>query len=230
MLEVWIDYQGLVGKEDQDGVLEALGTFAKLGAVGGLAGANVDPAQASISLATSDFAAQSSHLVYQHVHIDPASVFILLNMIHWIHLEVIPVKSVRLAWAAIRTMKNPMEIQFPGEWSRLSVPLEVGELLDDIDIDIEFDKPEPTDVTARVVDAMSMWLLASHRGAYADDAFNPSKTAIYLGPDVMNVSSNRIIWFIEILRCNASALDGLINLLEWVHRHVAPIRQVSIGP
>ena len=151
-------------------------------------------------------------------------------MIHWIHLEVIPVKNVHLAWPVIRTMKNPMEIQFPREWSRLSFPLEVGELLDDIDVDIEFDKPEPRDVTDRVVDAMSMWLLASHRGAYADDAFNPSKTAIYLGPDVMNVSSDRIIWFIEILRCNTSALDGLINLLEWVHRRVAPIRQVTLGP
>lgn len=75
-----------------------------------------------------------------------------------------------------------------------------------------------------------MWLLSTHRGAYADDVFDPSKSAVFLGPDVMDVSPMRIIWLIEIMRCNESALDGLINLLEWVHQRLARISHVEIGP
>ena len=132
---------------------------------------------------------------------------ILLNMIHWVHLEVVRVQEVRLAWPAIQKVKDPLRIQFPGQWTQLSFPLDIGELLDDIDVEIKLGNTQASDVTAKIVDTMSIWLLASHRSAYADDFFNPSKSAIYLGPDVMDVSSDRIIWFIEIMRCDSSALS-----------------------
>jgi len=106
----------------------------------------------------------------------------------------------------------------------------IGELLDDIDVTVRFRQPQDETTIKRVVDAMSAWLLATHRGAYADDSFDPSKTAVFLGPDVMNLSPERVIWFIEVLRCNESALDGLVNVLEWVHQRVAPISQVEMGP
>jgi hypothetical protein len=123
-----------------------------------------------------------------------------------------------------------MAIQFPEQWPQLSFRLDIGDLLDDIDVVIEFHEPQNDDVIERIVETMAVWLLATHRGAYADDAFDPSKSAVFLGPDVMDVSPNRIIWFIEIMRCNESALDGLLNLLEWVHQRVARISRVEMGP
>ena len=108
--------------------------------------------------------------------------------------------------------------------------MDIGDLLDDIDVVIDFVEPQDDKVIERIVEIMSVWLLATHRGAYADDSFDPSKSAVFLGPDVMDVSPNRIVWFIESLRCNESALDGLINLLDWVHQRVARITHVEIGP
>ncbi len=69
--------------------------------------------------------AQDSHWVFREVRIDPASLYVLLNMIHYIHLEDIPVKMVRIAWPAISHLKDPLAIQFPDRWSQLSFRLNI---------------------------------------------------------------------------------------------------------
>jgi hypothetical protein len=229
-LEVMIDFQAPVNDDAKQGMLEVMTTFAKLGAIGGLAGHNYDPGQTSLTLETSQIMSQGSHWVFQNVRIDPVSVFILLNMIHYIHMEDAPLTMVRIAWPAVSQLKDPMAIQFPERWPHLSFPVDIGNLLDDIDVDIKFNEPQENDVIQRIVETMSVWLLATHRGVYADDAFDPSESAVFLGPDVMDVSPDRIIWFIEIMRCNDSALDGLLNVLEWVHQRVARISRVEMGP
>jgi hypothetical protein len=230
MLDVMIDFQTPVSDDSKQGVLEVMKAFAKLGAIGGLAGTNCDPGQSGLFLETSQIIGQQSHWVFQDVRIDPASVFILLKMIHYVHMEDAPIAMVRITWPAVSELKHPAALRFPGRWTQLSFGLEIGDLLDDIDVDIKFSEHQENKVIERIVETMSVWLLATHRGAYADDAFDPSKTAVFLGPDVMDVSPGRIIWFIEIMRCNESALDGLLNLLEWVHQNVARISRVEIGP
>jgi hypothetical protein len=229
-MEVIIDYQTSADDNAKQGVQEVMTTFAKLGATGGLAGHICDPGQAGLNLKTNLITLQGGHWVFHDVRIDPASVFILLNMIHYIHLEEIPVKFARIVWPAITQLIDPMAIQFPERWSQLSFGLDIGDLLDDIDVVIEFEKSQDDELIEQIVETMSVWLLATHRGAYADDGFDPSKSAVFLGPDVMDVSPNHIIWFIEILRCNESALDGLLNLLEWVHQKMARISYVEMGP
>lgn len=229
-LEAWVEFSSAVDDDAKDGLVEAMSTFAKLGAAGALSGAGLDPGQAGAILARRGFARREGHCTFQDVRIAPASICVLLNMLHWVHLEVKPVSKVRISWLAIGQLADPLAVQFPEQWPRPSFRLNIGGLLGNIDVNIEFDKPQSQESADSVVKAMSIWLLSSHRGAYADNDFDPSKSAIYLGPDVMEVSPDRIIWFIEVMRCNGSALYGLINLLEWVHQKIAPIRYVEIGP
>jgi hypothetical protein len=229
-LEVWIDFQTSVGGESRVGVLEVMTTFAALGASGGLSGSTLNPARSSIKLDLSQLDNASGHWLFQDVLIDPASVCILLNMIHWAHLEMVPVGKARLALPANRAPSNPLEVQFPGLWPQLSFGLEVGELLGDIDLDIELEQPQPDETIKQIVETMSIWLLATHRGAYADDSFDPSLSRVYLGPDVMAVKPQRITWFIDTMRCHEGALDGMLNLLDWVGRKIARIRHVELGP
>lgn len=229
-MEVSIDFQTPIGDDAKEGVLEVVKTFEKLGATGGLAGEKCDPGQSNLTLEASHITAQGSRWVFQDVRIAPASVFVLLNMIHYVHMEEIPVKMVRIVWPILSQLIDPMAIQFPEQWPQLSFRLDIGDLLDDIDVDIKFEKSHDDELSERIIETMSVWLLATHRGAYSDDAFDPSKSAVFLGSDVMDVSPDRIIWFIEIMRCNESALDGLLNLLEWVHQKVARISHVEMGP
>jgi hypothetical protein len=228
-LEVWIDFQAPVAGKASVGVLEIMTAFAALGASGGLSGSTINPGRASINLAVSQLNGASGHWVFRDVLIDRRSICILLNMIHWAHLEMIPVRRARLAWPQGGLPSDPLALQFPELWPRLSFSLNIGDLLGDIDLDIELEQPQTDEVTSRIVNTMSHWLLATHRGAYADDSFDPSKSRVYLGPDVMSVKHQRIIWFIETLRGDESALDGILNLLEWVSQKIARVRHVELG-
>jgi hypothetical protein len=229
-LEVWIDFQTSVNDEARVGVLEIMTTFAALGSSGCLSGSTINPGRASINLEVSQLKGTSGHWVFRDVSIDPASVCILLNMIHWAHLEMVPVRRARLAWPEKKFPSDPLEIQFPELWQQLSYLLDIGDLLGDIDLDIELEHPQTKEVTERIVNTMAMWLLATHRGAYADESFDPAESRVYLGPDVMSVKPQRITWYIDTMRCNDSAIDGLLNLLEWVSQKLAPIRHVELGP
>lgn len=229
-LEVWIDFQSSLSDETRVAVAEIMTTFAALGASGGLSGSNLDPGRASINLGVSKLNGTSGHWIFQEVLIDPSSICILLNMIHWLHLEMVAVRSVRLTWPARKMPSDPLAIQFPELWPQLSYSLKVGDLQGDIDLDIEIEQPQTEEVTERIVNTMAMWLLATHRGAFANDAFDPSESRVYLGPDVMSVTSHRIIWFIDTLRCDESSLDAILNLLEWVSQKIARIRHVELGP
>ena len=97
-LEVWIDFERSVGDEAAVGVREVMTTFAALGSTGGLAGEQFDPAKTSMKLTASQLSNFAGHWIFEDVLIDPASSCILLNMIHWVHLEMVPVQQVRLAW------------------------------------------------------------------------------------------------------------------------------------
>jgi hypothetical protein len=229
-LDVALYFQVVAGDEIRQRVQEVLTTFARLGAVGGLAGRDVDPAQPGLTLESGQVDEHSALWRFRDVHIDPNSLQILANMVHYVHLEDVPLQLARFGWSNEQVPSIQSDARFPEAWRRPSFHLEIGDLLDDIDLVVELQEPQSEETLARIIDAMSMWLLATHRGAYADESFGPSDTAVFLGPDVMQVSPNRIVWFIEILRCNEGALDGLLNVLEWAHHNVTPISRVEIGP
>jgi hypothetical protein len=229
-MEVVLEFRSIAADEAQRGVREVLGAFAGLGAVGGLAGRALDPGRSGLTVEDGRVDAERSVWSFRDVHIDPAALFILANMLHYVHLEDVPLRLARVRWPGAAEFDGPSVVEFPEQWRNPSFGLEIGDLLDDIELDIEFVTPQDEATLAKVVDAMSAWLLATHRGAYADDAFDPAKTAVFLGPDVMSVAPERIVWYIEIMRCNESALDGLLNVLEWAHQNVAPISRVELGP
>jgi len=230
IMEVTIIFAVPIDAAIERNVSEVLLAFARLGTSGGLAGKFDNPALSTLALIRSEFTPLKSQWIFSETHIDQASICILLNMIHYVHLEDAPVAGVRIEWQEIHSIKDPFALTFPGLWPHFSFQLKFGDMLDDIDLAVRFLMPQDRDVLDLVVNTMAAWLLTTHRGGYADESFSPSKTAVFLGPDVMNVSSKEIIWYIENMRCNESALYGLINSLEWVHSKIASIKAVEVGP
>ncbi|MER8528443.1 MULTISPECIES: hypothetical protein [unclassified Mesorhizobium] len=212
------------------GIADVLKAFQGLAECGGLAGETHNPGMARALVSTTELREKTVSATFRDIVVDPASLFILANMLHWLHEKKIPLQRVSVLWPANERVVSTDEPQFPGPWPRYSYDVEIGDLIDDIDLEIELTAPQPKAVTDRVVDALSAWLLATHRGGFANEMFKPEESVIFLGPDVMNVEADYIAWFIEIMRTDESALDSLLNLLEWVHQNVAPIRTVSLGP
>jgi hypothetical protein len=151
-------------------------------------------------------------------------------MIHYIHLEDSPLSSVHIAWPNLGHIPDPQVLRFPGQWPKLSYRLQIESLVNDFDVVVGLSARQQEVVLKKVIDVMSGWLLACHRGAYADETFDPSSSAVFLGPDVMDVTPDRIVWFIDAMRCNEAALNGLFNVLEWAHQNVTPISYVEAAP
>jgi hypothetical protein len=229
-LEIALDFAAPAGDEARRRVEEVLTSFGGLGAVGGFAGRDIDPGRSGLTLDEQRTGPWGAVWRYRDVRIDPASLFIAANMVHYIHLEDVPLRLARILCSDEVPPGRPNVVHFPELWRRPSFRLDFGDLLDDLDVVVRLQVPQTPDRLARIVDAMSAWLLATHRGAYADDSFDPSETAVFLGPDVMDVRPDCIVWYIDIMRCNENAVDGLLNVLEWAHQHVAAIASVEVGP
>ncbi|WP_320231426.1 hypothetical protein [Mesorhizobium montanum] len=212
------------------GITDVWKAFQGLAECGGLSGETHDPGLARALVRTIDLRERTVSAAFRDVIIDPASLFVLANMLHWLHEKIIPLQRATILWPAHERVVRTDEPQFPDPWPRYSFELEIGELIDDIDLEIELTAPQPKAVTDQVVDALSAWLLATHRGGFANEMFKPEESIVFLGPDVMNVEADYVAWFIKIMRADESALDSLLNVLEWVHQNVAPIRSVSLGP
>lgn len=212
------------------GIADVWKAFQGLAEYGGLAGETNDPGLARALARTTYLKERTASATFRDIAVDPASLFVLVNMLHWLHGKIIPLQGASISWPSNERVVRTDEPQFPGPWPRYSYELEIGDLTDDIDVEIELAAPQPKAVTDRVVDALSAWLLATHRGGFANEMFKPEESVVFLGPDVMNVEADYVAWFIEIMRADESALDSMLNVLEWVHQNVAPIRAVSLGP
>ncbi len=209
---------------------EIMITFAALGASGALGGLETDPLRSHLHLADERISQRRGRWLFAGVEIDPRSLWILLNMIQWLHQKMVAVLRVVVAWPENRRPHDMEMLEYPELWQEPPFELEFGDMLGDIDLAIDFESAQPKAVTDRVVHMMSNWLLATHRGAYANDSFDPAESRVYLGPDVMTVTPSRVVWYIESMRCDEGALDGLLNLLVRVNHDVAAIRRVEVGP
>ncbi|AZO71122.1 hypothetical protein [Mesorhizobium sp. M1D.F.Ca.ET.043.01.1.1] len=212
------------------GIADIWRAFQGLAECGGLSGAMHDPGLARALVCTTDLKETTVRASFRDLVVDPAGLFVLANMLHWLHEKIIPLQRATILWPANERVVRTDEPQFPDPWPHYSFELEIGDLIDDIDLEIELMAPQPKAITDRVVDTLSDWLLATHRGGFANEMFKPAESIVFLGPDLMNIEADYVAWFIEAIRADESALDSLLNVLEWIHQNVAPIRSVSLGP
>ncbi len=154
---------------------DVIGAFAKLSAIGGLAGERLDPASARKTEAQTRLNSTAMRASFQNCFVDPAGLFVLVNMMHWLHSKISPIESLKIFWPAGQQIVSVYEPEFPGRWPRYSFELEIGDLNEDIDVEIELENSQPETVLKRVVDAMASWLLVTHRGGFANDVFAPAE-------------------------------------------------------
>jgi hypothetical protein len=216
--------------EAEVGVKDVVQAFAGLASRGGLSGTLHNPGAAPEVVVDLRWDDRRIEVAYREVAVDPGALFILVNMFHWLHRKIVPITGLSVSWPARSRIIDPYEPDFPEQWPNLSYEFQSDdEMAGDIDVEIYLARAESPETTRAIVDAMSKWLLATHRGAFANDMFAPQESAVYLGPDVMLVEPDYVVWFIDLMRTDDAALESLLNVLEWVHQRVASIRAVTFG-
>ena len=230
ILELKLIFGEVVKDNAKVAVYEIMMAFESLGKYGALSGTTINPIATNIELENCDILETTGLWSFRLVKVDSASLCILLNMVHWLHLEIIPVKAVIVCWPPNNALTEPVELRYPGRWPNISYDINIGELISEIDLEIEFVNSQQQQTLDEIILVMSKWLLATHRGAYTDEDFGPSKSYILFSPDVMDVKPERIVWFFDVFTCHDGAWDGLFNLLEYVHNKIASIKGVQLLP
>lgn len=228
-IEVRVAFAAGVADDDARDATEVMAAYASLGAVGALSGLHLRPSQARLALSDVRIDGPQGRWSFTGADVDPCALFVLLNMLHWVHLEIAPLARATIAWPENRRPSDTQRPCFPGACESLSFDCDFDDEGRAIDVTVDFAAPQPEPVVRQVVDAMSRWLLATHRGAYANAAFDPSNSLVAMGPDVMSLSADRVIWYLDQIRCDDAALDGLVNVLEFVSHRIAPIRRVHFS-
>jgi hypothetical protein len=199
--------------------------FLRCGAAGG---DGVDPAAVSLTPAPPVMDPGGVHFALSQVRLASASMSCLLNMLEWGHHHIAPLLGVSVSWAPANLLPDPLALLFPSAWPA-SYPLEIEDLERRFTIAVELDRPHTEEEIERIeVASIAAWATGLNRGAYGNEHLRPAECALLLTEDAVEILPNGFVWFVDALRCDDAALDGLTNALERMHRTIAVIRRVTI--
>jgi hypothetical protein len=149
-LEIVIDFQRALDDGVRQGVTEVMTTFGTLGASGVLAGDGHYPSRASMTVKASEFWPERCHWSFRDVRIDCASACILMNVVHYLPLGRSADRNaagrVPDDWSPERSDDAPISRAI----ASTVVSLNIGDLLDDIDVVVEMVEPQADEITNKL--------------------------------------------------------------------------------
>lgn len=230
MLELRLAFQRPLSPDDEAGWRDVLKTFVDVAQCGALSGSGIAPARSGCVVECEALAEDQAVLVLRQVALDAGASTVLLNLCHWGHLNVSPLREVVVCWERCPQEAQAPAPPFPGAWMPPSFGLQQYELVGQIiAIDIEFLQPQAPDAREQINDLIGHWFKAANWGGYANDQFPLPGSTIVIAPEPMTADALGISWYLESYLCSDSVFDGLTNCLERISSTQAPIGHVSIG-
>ena len=154
----------------------------------------------------------------------------LLNMLEWLHHHEAPILEVQLAWDTPVLPAVACATTFPPVWPNLGFVLAIDDACERrFAIEVTFRERQPLEYLDRVLHEFGAWFNAVNRGAYGDASVRPASCCLELTGEAVELSTERMVVYIDQFRANESALDGLANVLERVHRKLVAVECVTLG-
>jgi hypothetical protein len=204
--------------------------FSDLANAGALCGEGLQPDQSEIRSSRTLFPnAQTAIWSFADARIDPGSLTVLVNFVEYIHTKFVPVTDLEVKWAQIARLTDPSRDDFPQAHQPVSFDFTYDDALSSFDIVVEFHEPQPIERVEEIEGIVGAWFSGANLGGYGDDSSAPAITSIKFAPDVSTVSEDSIVWYIDRFACTRQAIDGLVNVVEKVHRRHARVRSLEIG-
>lgn len=228
LLRVSITFESPAEAEHHEHVRLVLLDYVGLARSGALGGDVIDPTLTTIEPEPPRMESARFTQGFHDVQLDPSALTCLLNVLEWIHHHVAPIATARVEWSAIDPTTNPEVVRFPAAWPRLSYPLEHGDLDRRFTVEISFAEPQTEKAIDQFLEDLGAWFTGVNRGAYGDDRLAPARSCVVFTDDVMDSSPDGVTWHIDALHASDAALDGLVNVLERIHRTRVQFANVQI--
>ncbi|MER9028509.1 hypothetical protein [Mesorhizobium sp. LNJC405B00] len=207
---------------------DVLSVFANLADHGGLSGDSIYPGAFQGLTWRVTLSQRSAQCSLQNLIVDPSSHFILVNMLHWFHIKVSSLRSAFILWPPEQLVKDASFVEFPSTFPKLSFNQRIDEISDEFDIEVDLDGLASDDILKQFVDVVDIWFMATHRGAFSSDTFEPSASGVFPGEDI-DIEPDSLIWYVDRFRTQMEALDSLLNIFEWLHHNIFRIKEVTIS-
>jgi hypothetical protein len=95
-------------------------------------------------------------------------------------------------------------------------------------IELQFSAAQPPEIFDRIEEAFWSWFSAASCGCFSDATYPPELSHIYLDLDDIRYHPNyAIIPIEEALLAEPDSTASLVNVFQWVHRHVVPLASVD---
>lgn len=207
-------------------VTAAVTTFAKLGAVGGLAGAVLPPNESCFALAQDQPVKHANELVWtiSSIAIAPQSLTLFLNMLEAIDEGV---NMVVVTASGTDSLQKLAVDDFPLATDSRNFVVDSELLGPNVFVEVIFRVAPPESVHERIISAVEAWALAGMTGAFRH-ADTPAASSFIPPIENEKFLLDALTFSLEGVGAHDAAFDTLINVLNWISINIAEIESVTI--
>ena len=227
---IHVVFRQLLGHARENIVRLFFGELSAFVRSGALAGDLIHPAAIRPDAAPAAVSAVTATQEWSGMQLPVEALTCLLNMLEWLHHNEAPILEVQLSWDTPMLPAIANAAAFPAAWPRLGFALHVDDVGEPrFDIEVVFRERQPLEFLDQVLHEVGVWFTAVNRGAYGDDAIPPATCCLELTGEAVELTTERMVVYVDRFRANDAALNGLANVIERVHRKLVAVARVTLG-
>lgn len=224
-LELEVEWNNRISLENSD-FLAPINVWFKVAQTGGMGGDTIPPWKSSLVYLTPELIDEYTILFrFNEVLIDPRSLMILENVLHYLHITGSSLKKARISSSLLPSYLisedefPPLYEPVPFAYSYSAVDLRVW-------LEIEFEEDQTEEVLDEVSSIAQMWGNLGAVCGYAEPDAMP--TAGYLVLDKNERYADMLTLSIQRKRVTEFAFDGLVNMLQVFYLRGIRFREIRV--
>lgn len=228
-LEARIHFQSVPDEKVIRTFAASMQGFVDLANAGALCGERIAPNYSRIGQARQSHFHAGLTWWFSDVAVDPRSVSVLVNMIHFLHESAAPVSDLTVNWERLGSISKPDSAQFPSVARPLPFAFSRDEELPTFDIVVDFSAPQQPVSIRQAAASVEAWIGAANLGAYGDDSSPPPVNRIVMAPEAFTSCEDALVWYIDRFASTTAAIDGLLNVVSKMHQTIVPVASLELS-
>jgi len=202
--------------------------LAQMGRWGGMAGDRFPPHSSSMALITdgSKDGPSTVHWGFRAVNVDLGTAFVIQNIVHHLHLFVVPVVTLVIRSPLVRD-GAPVQGRLPDDYEPCPFVVQDGRETGTVTVDVDFVGRQAPSAAEPFRAAWDGWYDVAAHGGFCSEDYPPEEVSIFVEDD-LKVLSDGLGGVFEDVTIDDAGFYCLINMLQTLHRRLAPISQVTI--
>ncbi|MGC3987173.1 MAG: hypothetical protein QM777_21875 [Pseudorhodoferax sp.] len=200
----------------------------KIGRWGAMSGVGFPPRDSTMALVANGVKAgpHSVRWDFQAIHVDRGTAFVIQNLVHHLHLHVVPVVALAIRSPLVRDGAS-IDEELPDDYEPCPFTVHDGRESTKVSIDVEFSARMPSSAAEPFREAWDGWYDVCAHGGFASEDYPLEETSIYIEDD-LKVVGDGIGGVFDDVVVDDAAFSCLVNMLQTLHHRLTPIATVTI--